>query len=121
MKNKKVSVFIIILIIFTILVPTFVIATGPIDDPNSYDPRKNSFVSNKIVTKANSILGSITTVGIVIAVIALLIIGIKYMTGSVEEKAEYKKTMIPYIIGILLLLSTSTIVSIIAKMTNETF
>ena len=32
-----------------------------------------------------------------------MVIGIKYMMGSAEEKAEYKKTMIPYLIGAVLL------------------
>ena len=44
----------------------------------------------------NKIIGVITTVGVVVAVIILLILGIKYMLGSASEKAEYKKTMIPY-------------------------
>ena len=48
-----------------------------------------------------------------------MILGIKYMIGSVEEKAEYKKSMIPYIIGILLLVSTSAIVGLIAQLTQE--
>ncbi|MEI3401230.1 MAG: hypothetical protein V8R51_02250 [Clostridia bacterium] len=39
------------------------------------------------------------TVGIVLSVVILIILGIKYMMGSAEEKAEYKKTMIPYLIG----------------------
>ena len=42
-----------------------------------------------------------------------MILGIKYMIGSVEEKAEYKKTMMPYIIGTTILFAASTIVSII--------
>lgn len=43
----------------------------------------------------------IRIIGTFIAVGALMIIGIKYITGSVEEKANYKKTMIPYIIRML--------------------
>ena len=37
------------------------------------------------------------------AVGILMVLGIKYMMGSAEEKAEYKKTMIPYLIGAVLL------------------
>ena len=39
------------------------------------------------------------TVGVAIAVIAGMIIGIKYMAGSVEEKATYKQMLLPYLIG----------------------
>lgn len=121
MKNRKILIFIIMFLIFTISIPTIVLASGPIDNPNGFDPRTNGITSTQVVNKANNIVGTITTVGIVISVIALIIIGLKYMMGSVEEKAEYKKTIIPYIIGIVLLLSSSTIVKIIAKMTAETF
>ena len=41
------------------------------------------------------------------------------MVGSVEEKAEYKKTMIPIIVGMVMLVCTSTIVSIIYNMVSQ--
>ena len=66
-------------------------------------------------TKAGVVLGAIRNVSAVVAVIALMIIGIKYMIGSVEERAEYKKTMIPYLVGIVLLLGASGIVKAIAS------
>ena len=61
----------------------------------------------------NKIIGIIQAVGSVIAVIVLLILGIKYMMGSAEEKAEYKKTMLPYLIGAVILLLASNIVGAI--------
>ena len=57
--------------------------------------------------------GIITTVGIVVSVVVLVVLGIKYMIGSAEEKAEYKKTMIPYIIGAILVFAASAIASIV--------
>lgn len=44
-----------------------------------------------IQTVGQKIVGVIQTVGIVTSVIVLAILGIKYMIGSAEEKAEYKK------------------------------
>lgn len=38
-------------------------------------------------------------IGIVVAVIVGSILGIKYMMGSVEEKAEYKQTLLAYLIS----------------------
>ena len=55
----------------------------------------------------------ITLVSLVVTIIVLMILGIKYMIGSVEEKAEYKKTMMPYIIGTTILFAASTIASVI--------
>ena len=65
------------------------------------------------------IVGIIQVVGIVIAVVILLVLGIKYMTGSAQEKAEYKKTMIPYIIGAILIFAASTIVNVIFNLATS--
>lgn len=121
-KNHKLSIIAIIFLILIIFcIPTYSMAIGnPIDNPNSYKPGGISSVdSDKIVNKVNPILGAITVIGIVVSVITLTILGIKYMIGSVEEKAEYKKSMIPYIIGIVLLLAASTAVGLIAKLTQD--
>lgn len=62
---------------------------------------------------ANNIVGIIRTVGTIISVGALILIGIGYMVNGVEGKADYKKTMFPYFIGCVLLFSGSQIVQII--------
>ncbi len=59
------------------------------------------------------------TVGIVVAVVILLVLGVKYMIGSAEEKAEYKKTMIPYIVGAILIFASTTIVNIVWQIANS--
>lgn len=41
------------------------------------------------------------TIGTAIAVISGMVIGIKYMMGSVEEKADIKTMLVPYVIGCL--------------------
>ena len=40
------------------------------------------------------------------------------MMGSVSEKADYKKTMIPYLIGTVIFFAISQFVSIIMEMTE---
>lgn len=59
------------------------------------------------------VLGIVTVVGYAIAVVTSIIIGIKYMTGSVEEKAGYKKSMIPYIVGCLILVASTTLTNVV--------
>lgn len=69
--------------------------------------------NTKLNTIAGRILGVIQTVGTVISVLALVIIGIRYMIASVEEKAKYKETMTAYIVGCLLLFAVSNVATII--------
>ena len=55
-------------------------------------------VSN-LRTFSRNIYNILLTIGIAVAVISGSIIGIKYMLGSVEEKADIKSLLIPYIAG----------------------
>ena len=73
---------------------------------------------DKIASVGNTIIGVVQTVGTLAAVVVIAILGIKYMMGSAEEKAEYKKTFVPYIVGAVLLLLAVNIVSWIAEAAN---
>ncbi len=92
-------------------------STGLID-PDAFSPENNRPTQSDIdplMDKANLIIGTIKVIGIVVSFITLMVLGIKYMTGSVSEKAEYKKTMIPYLIGAFMLLAITQVVGIIAE------
>ena len=47
------------------------------------------------------------------SVIVLIVLGIKYMMGSVEEKAEYKKSLMPYMIGCIFVFMATVIATVI--------
>lgn len=72
--------------------------------------------SQELVNKANNVMGLIRNISIIAAVIVIMVLGVKYMLGSVEEKAEYKKSFMPLIIGIVLVVSATTIASFIFGM-----
>ena len=65
-----------------------------------------------------NIVDIVTTIGIIVAVVVLLVLGIKYMMGSASEKAEYKKTMIPYLIGAVLIFGASAIAKAVIQMSR---
>lgn len=65
------------------------------------------------------IIGAIQGIGSVVAVGILVVLGIKYMMGSAEEKAEYKKTMIPYLVGAVLVFAASNIAGAVYKFTSS--
>ena len=81
--------------------------------------RSSSTDVSKISSIGNSIATIIRNVGIVLAVIILMVLGIKYMLGSVEERAEYKKTMIPYLVGAVLLFAASAIAGMVVAWSNS--
>lgn len=59
------------------------------------------------------IVGIIQVVGTIAAVAMLIVLGIKYMMGSAEERAEYKKTMFPYIVGAVLIFAAANLAQMI--------
>ena len=69
-----------------------------------------------ITTIGGQIIGIVRTVGVLVAVVILLVLGIKYMIASAEEKADYKKSMIPYIVGAVLIFGASAIAGIVYDM-----
>ena len=116
MKIKKIAI-IAILVILTITSFTGIVnATIQPDDYKPSDLDQTDYY--KPFKMAGVILNAITVTGVVVAVITVMFLGIKYMVGSVEEKAEYKKTMMPILVGMILLFCTSTIVSIIWNVTE---
>ena len=62
---------------------------------------------------SSSIYNILLICGMIVAVLIGAILGIKFMIGSVEEKAEIKAALVPFVIGCILVVSTTTIVSFI--------
>lgn len=82
-------------------------------DTNKYAPGNEPMDSPRAAAIAGTVLNVVQVIGIIIAVGCISIVGIQYMVGSVEQKAEYKKTMTAMIVGAILLVSTTTIVKVI--------
>ena len=85
-------------------------------DPDKYNPLNNdiSEEDKKIIrNKASIILGWLRNISAIVSVIAIMVVGLKYIIGSVEEKAKYKETLIPIVIGCIMITSGSTIISFI--------
>lgn len=57
----------------------------------------------------STVLTVVTNVAIILAVVVIAVLGVKYMMGSLEEKAEYKKSMVPYLVGAVLVFGAGII------------
>lgn len=112
--NKNLLRVISIILIFLVLLMSFgstYAITDPMSNPDAYKPSVE--MPQKATLLASQIISGLRNVAIIISVISLMILGIKYMFGSVEEKADYKKTLIPITIGIIMISAIFTIVDII--------
>lgn len=100
-------------------VETITIASEVID-PNKFEPTNPGQSDIKpIMDIGNIIIGAIKVIGVIVLVATLMVIGIKYMTGSVSEKAEYKKTMIPYLVGAFVFLALTQLLAVIIEIAGD--
>lgn len=89
-------------------------ATPTLVDPfNIRDLSGSSFSNQDAMDLGNKIVTLLSVIGSVVSVIVLIVLGIKYMTGTVSQKADYKKTLIPYVIGAVLVFASSVIAGVI--------
>lgn len=116
--SKLIVALLIVLTIATISVSSFATSdAGNVLTQLTGTP-SSAIETGKIINIGNSIIAVVRIVGVVVAVVILLILGIKYMMGSAEEKADYKKSMIPYIVGAVLIFASTAIVGVVYDMAN---
>lgn len=129
MKRKKVLVFLIISFIITLffIIPTTSMAKDPIykeptvnsagTDKDGLDDmikdaekfenqeRETGFDidtgirQDKLQEFSSSLYSVLLIAATAVTVLVGMVLGIKYMIGSVEEKAEYKKMLVPFVAG----------------------
>lgn len=112
LNKKSVRIISIVLLVavllFTFAVPSFAAIADnmkPADDVIKEGGKAQSLVV--------TVLGALKWIGIAISVGMLIFMGIKYVTSSPDGKAEYKKQLGPYVVGLVLIIGASTIVGIL--------
>lgn len=96
-------------------------AKDPDSNPSYYKPNsaKDASNANGLAKIGNTIIGVLQIIGSILSVAVLAVMGIKYMIGSVEEKAEYKKSMGPYIIGAVMVFAITNLLSIVVNIATD--
>lgn len=122
-RNKVIKIIFILLLTVTLtmyFVPTYAYAGDYDFDPETFDPSGSEGEGMTVIKdSAGIIVDIIRTVGVIVTVIVTMILGIKYMTGSIEERAEYKKNMKVYIIGVVMFFALSQLLAVIIDLTSN--
>lgn len=120
MKNKMklISMVVVIMImIFTLLSAVYEVKAdfnpGDIINKVGTEANTTNVDTTLLNDKAGKILAYIRNIAVIAGVIVITILGVKYMTGSLEEKAEYKKSFIPLIVGIIVIMAATAIATTI--------
>ena len=92
-------------------------------NPDKYNPfsAKNGGPLTKadastLFEMGEKVWGTLRNISLAVAFVTLAIIGLKYMFGSVDQKAEYKAKLLPWAIGVIMVSMIITILTIIQQL-----
>ena len=115
---KKILIIFLILVSFIYIISPKISAATEDINTNTYKTTITYDEGEKLFEKGNKILKVLRTIAAITAVVSLSILGLQYILGSIEEKAQYKEKMLPIVIGAVLVVSISSILITIGNMIN---
>ena len=117
MKKKTIKILLVMIMLIVAFTVTVNAATSG-KDPTGYTGGGASV--DRIEGLGNKIIQIVSVIGSIASVIVSVVLGIKYMMGKKKKKAEYKKTLLPYIIGAAFVFAASTLASVIYNFASST-
>ena len=120
MKTKRKFLIAILLIAIGVMIISSTVFAKDVYTPTEFKSQidTSGTGTGNIKETGGKIVGLIRVVGTITSVGMLAVLGIKYMMGSAEERAEYKKTLFPYIVGAVLIFGASNLTQIIYEWAN---
>lgn len=80
----------------------------------------SSNVSTQVKSISQSVITIVQVIGVGVAVIMLIVLGMKYMVSAPEDKAQIKKHAVVYVIGAVVLFGASGILQLIKMLASST-
>lgn len=136
MRNKTIFSIIIIFILSTILFASFSkvqasalvnegssivkdFAGDPVsEDITDWDFSLDQEIPSKVIDVVGAFIAFLRNASAILTVLVITGLGIKYMLGSVQEKAEYKKSFLTIIIGVSVIALTTAVVDLIFRVVS---
>lgn len=109
--SKIIIAILVVMIVTSLIAPVFAI------DPTEITIDTKG--TDKIKTISGNVIGIVQVVGTAIAVVMLIVLGIKYVIAAPSEKAEIKKSAFIYVVAAVLLFGAVNILAMIQDWTKE--
>ena len=110
--TKIISILLIaILLIMVVQNSVFAETTDYLSGISAKDPGTAQISGLK--TMANKVLGLIQAATAILAVVLIAVFGFKFVLGSAQEKADYQKSFIPLIVGVVVVFAAVSIAKLI--------
>ena len=108
-KKLLINIMVIFIILFNLFIPNAY--AGPLQDimnraegfVNNGENGGNVINNDALKEGSNTLYNVLLVIGIAVAFIWGLILGIQFITGSLGEKADVKKNLIVYLVGCVII------------------
>ena len=108
-KKLLINIMVIFIILFNLFIPNAY--AGPLQDimnraegfVNNGENRGNVINNDALKEGSNTLYNVLLVIGIAVAFIWGIVLGIQFITGSLGEKADVKKNLIVYLVGCVII------------------
>ena len=108
-KKLLINILVIFIILFNLFIPNAY--AGPLQDimnraegfVNNGENGGNVINNDALKEGSNTLYNVLLVIGIAVAFIWGIVLGIQFVTGSLGEKADVKKNLIVYVIGCIII------------------
>lgn len=108
-KKLLINIMVIFIILFNLFIPNAY--AGPLQDimnraevfVNNGENGGNVINNDALKEGSNTLYNVLLVIGIAVAFIWGIVLGIQFVTGSLGEKADVKKNLIVYVIGCIII------------------
>lgn len=111
-KKLLINIMVIFIILFNLFIPNAY--AGPLQDimnraegfVNNGENGGNVINNDALKEGSNTLYNVLLVIGIAVAFIWGIVLGIQFITGSLGEKADVKKNLIVYLVGCVIIFGT---------------
>ncbi len=108
-KKLLINIMVIFIILFNLFIPNAY--AGPLQDimnraegfVNNGENGRNAINNDALKEGSNTLYNVLLVIGIAVAFIWGIVLGIQFITGSLGEKADVKKNLIVYLVGCIII------------------
>lgn len=117
-KTKKIMLWILPLLVVGCLMVTSGVFAANLEFDIS-NVTEGGSASDTVTGLASSIWGTISLVAQILAVIAIIFAGVRYMFASADSKADIKKQTVTLIIGAVLVFGAGLVINLITGVVDD--
>ncbi|OKZ57238.1 MAG: hypothetical protein BHV99_02550 [Clostridium sp. 26_21] len=119
-KTLKIAMVIAMVVatIFTFSNMAFASGSNAENVVTEIKPDISSVDSSNLTKMAGKVISLIQVASVILAVILIAVFGFKFIMGSANEKADYQKSFIPLIVGLVVVFAATSIAKLIMSIAS---